>query len=334
MAEHEEKRREKEGETLLRFALAPDAARAAQAWLAALRDERRGSAHTLAAYARDLAHFSRFMAGHLGAPPALADLAPLAPADFRAWLAAARRHGDAPRTLARRLSAVRGFYRWLKRHEGLDNPALAVVRGPRLPRALPHPVPEHKAHALLAAVREAREDDAPEWVNARDAAVLALLYGCGLRISEAVGLTTAQVAPLLNGAEEFLRVLGKGGKERIVPVLPRVRALLADYAERCPFALRPQGPFFRGVKGGALSPRIIQRLMQHLRGWLGLPHTATPHALRHSFASHLLAHGADLRAIQELLGHASLSTTQIYTDVNVAELKRIHAAAHPRARAD
>ncbi len=327
-------RREENGESLLRFALAPDAAQAAQGWLATLRDERRGSPHTLAAYTRDLAHFGRFMAEHLGASPSLSDLAALSPADFRAWLAAARRAGDAPRTLARRLSAVRAFYRWLKRQHGVDNPALAVVRGPRLPRALPHPVPEHKARELLAAVRQMRDDDAPDWVIARDAAVLALLYGCGLRISEATGLTAAQVAPLIGGGEEFLRMLGKGGKERIVPVLPRVRALLADYARQCPFALEPGKPFFRGVKGGALSPRIVQRLMANLRGWLGLPQTATPHALRHSFASHLLAHGADLRAIQELLGHASLSTTQIYTDVNIAELKRIHAAAHPRARAE
>ena len=318
--------------SLLQFALAADAARAAQAWLAALQDERRGSGHTIAAYARDLAHFSRFMAEHLGAPPALADLAALKPADFRAWLAAASREGASARTRARRLSAVRTFYRWLKKRHGIDNPALSAVRGPKLPRGLPHPVSEDRALELLEATLQAIDDDAaPRWVRARNAAVLSLLYGCGLRISEALGLSTGEVAPLLEGGEGFLAITGKGGKQRIVPLLPATVSLLRRYAAACPFALAPEEAFFRGVRGGALSPRIIQQLMARLRGYLCLPETATPHALRHSFATHLLAHGADLRAIQELLGHASLSTTQIYTQVDGAALKQAHARAHPRA---
>ena len=295
-----------------------------------LRDVRRTSAHTLAAYARDVAAFSRFLAEHLGEPADLAMLAALKPADFRAFLAASRREGVSARTLARRLSAVRAFFRWLKKTHEIDNPALSAVRGPKLERALPHPVPEREAIALFDALRAAHGDDAPAWVIARDAAVLGLLYGAGLRLSEALSLTAGQARSVIAG-KDMLRILGKGGKERLVPVLPLVRALLADYARACPWPLADDTSFFRGVKGGALSARIVQRLMQRLRSYLGLPETATPHALRHSFASHLLAHGADLRVIQELLGHASLSTTQIYTDVNVAELQRIHAQAHPRA---
>ena len=314
---------------LLCFVFAPDAARAAQGWLMHLRDVRRMSGHTLAAYARDVAAFSRFLAEHLGKPADLAALAALRPTDFRAFLAAARRDGASARTLARRLSAVRGFFRWLKKAHGIDNPALSAVRGPKLERALPHPLPEDKATALFDALRAVHEDAVPDWVIARDAAVLGLLYGAGLRISEALSLTAGQARAAIAG-DDMLHIVGKGDKERLVPVLPLVRALLADYAQACPWPLAADTPFFRGVKGGALSPRMIQRLMQRLRGYLGLPETATPHALRHSFATHLLAHGADLRAIQELLGHASLSTTQIYTDVNVTELKRIHAQAHPR----
>ncbi len=331
---HQDDNRNGRDEPLLRLAFAVDAACAAQGWLTALREERRSSAHTLQAYVRDLAHFSRFLAEHAGTPAALADLAALRPADFRAWLAAGRREGASARTLARRLSAVRGFYRWLKQHHGIDNPALAVVRGPKLARGLPHPVAEDRALELLSVVlREADMEaaNAPPWVLARNAAVLALLYGCGLRISEAVGLTVAQAQPLLRGQVDYLAISGKGGKQRIVPVLPAVVALMRRYAQACPFAPKSEEAFFRGVRGGALSPRIIQQLMARLRGYLGLPETATPHALRHSFATHLLAGGADLRAIQELLGHASLSTTQIYTHVDGNALKRVHAQCHPRA---
>ena len=314
------------------LSLRKDAGRAMQAWLHALAHERQASDHTRAAYARDLSHFARFMAEHLGAPLSLTDLARLSPADFRAWLAHAKRRGDSARTLARRLSAVRTFYRWLKRHEDIDNPALSVVRGPRLPRALPHPLPEERALELLQAALDeaaANDEDAP-WVGARDTAVLTLLYGCGLRISEALALKAGQVRPLLAGEQDHLRITGKGGKERLVPVLPAAVRAMRRYVSLCPHALLPDAPFFRGVRGGRLNPRLVQRLMAHLRGWLGLPETATPHALRHSFASHLLAHGADLRVIQELLGHASLSTTQIYTEVNAATLKEVHARCHPR----
>ena len=321
----------------LALSLKGDASRAARAWLESLWHERRASAHTLLAYERDVRHFARFMAAHLGEVPGLAALAALKPADFRAWLAHAKRNGDCARTLARRLSAVRAFYRWLKRHEDIDNPALTVVRGPRLPRSLPHPLPEERALELLAAALEeagvANEDAAEPWVGARDVAVLTLLYGCGLRISETLALTVERARPLLRGAQEHLVIVGKGGKERVVPVLPAAVEAMRRYAALCPFMPDEAGDdaaFFRGVRGGALRARVVQRLMARLRGWLGLPETATPHALRHSFASHLLAHGADLRVIQELLGHASLSTTQIYTAVNAAMLKEVHGRCHPR----
>ena len=323
--------------TLLRLSLAPDAAHAARDWLASLASERRAARNTLQAYARDLIHFSRFMTQHLGAPPSLKALAELAPADFRAWLAASQREGACARTRARRLSAVRAFYRWLKRRHGIDNAGLSVVRGPRLPRGLPHPVSADRAIELLEAALDGLDDDSAgtaPWVRARNAAVLALLYGCGLRISEALELKQAQAAPLLSAGDDsnaFLAITGKGGKQRMVPLLPATITLLKRYAALCPFDLAPQEHFFRGVRGGPLSPRIIQQLMARLRGWLGLPDSATPHALRHSFATHLLASGADLRAIQELLGHASLSTTQIYTQVDTAALKRTHSQCHPRA---
>jgi len=313
----------------LRFGFAQDAASAATAFLAAMKHERAASDHTIMAYARDLTHFARFLAGHLGQPAGLSELAALQPADFRAWMAHARREGDSARTLSRRLSAVRGFFGWLKRARGIDNAALSVLRGPRLRRLLPHPVSEEQAPRLPEEAR-ALQEDKPEWVQARDAAVLALLYGCGLRISEALSLTAAQAHDVVRGRTDMLRIIGKGGRERLVPVLPAARQALAAYLSKLPHDIKPEEPVFRGLRGGVLNPRMIQRLMARLRGALGLHATATPHALRHAFASHLLAHGADLRAIQELLGHASLSTTQIYTDVNVLELKNIHARAHPR----
>ncbi len=316
---------EREG---LAFVMADDAARAAARYLAHMRHQRRASPHTIAAYGRDLAHFGRFLRDHLGQPADLAALAALSPADFRAWMAHARRAGDSARTLARRLSAVRGFFAWLKRHEGTDNPALGVLRGPRCKPLLPHPVPEAQAVALPARARQSRSG-APAWVRARDAAVLMLLYGCGLRVSEALAISAGQARDLVRGTD-MLRVVGKGGKERLVPVMTPVRAALERYLETCPLVLRDDEPVFRGVRGGVLNARLVQRLMRELRVALGLPDTATPHALRHAFATDLLSHGADLRAIQELLGHASLSTTQIYAAVSVGELRAIHARAHPR----
>lgn len=304
--------------------LAPDAAAAAQGWLTRLKVERRMSAKTLEAYARDLGQFAQVMADHLGGPPANRDLAELTVSDFRAFLARRRTQGVESRTLARQLSSLRSFYRHAEKAGLFRNPALSALRSPKLPHAVPKPISPEKAKALAKADALATEET-PRWVLARDQAVLTLLYGCGLRISEALALTTAQVE------EPVLTITGKGNKTRIVPLLPVAREAIARYRELCPLALSPKEPMFRGLKGGPLNARNIQLLIARLRGALGLPETATPHALRHSFATHLLANGADLRVIQELLGHASLSTTQVYTEVNRTHLLEQYRKAHPRA---
>jgi integrase/recombinase XerC len=264
------------------------------------------------------------MAEHLGAPPGNTDLAELTASDFRAFLARRRKEGAESRTLARQLSSLRSFYRHAEKQGLFRNPALSAIRSPKLPHAVPKPLSVEKATALAKADQLETAGALP-WVQARDEAVLTLLYGCGLRISEALALSTAQLVA------DVLTITGKGNKTRIVPLLPAARAAVARYLDLCPFALPPKQPMFRGVKGGPLNARNIQLLIARLRGALGLPDTATPHALRHSFASHLLAHGADLRVIQELLGHASLSTTQVYTEVNRAHLLAQYRKAHPRA---
>jgi integrase/recombinase XerC len=308
----------------LALTLAPDAALAAQGWLKSLKTERRMAAKTLEAYARDLGQFAQFMAGHLGESPSNAALAELAASDFRAFLARRRMEGAESRTLARQLSSIRSFYRFAERRGLFRNAALSTIRAPKLPHAVPKPLPTEKAQRLVKADVLAAEDT-PKWIMARDEAVLTLLYASGLRISEALSLTRAQAeAPVLT-------VTGKGGKTRIVPLLPAAREAVARYLDLCPFSPAPREAMFRGVKGGPLNARNIQLLIERLRGALGLPDTATPHALRHSFASHLLANGADLRVIQELLGHASLSTTQVYTEVNRAHLLAQYRKAHPRA---
>ena len=304
--------------------LAPDAALAVQGWLRMLRTERRMAAKTLEAYARDLGQFAQFMAGHLGEPPSNAALAELAASDFRAFLARRRTEGAESRTLARQLSSIRSFYGFAERRGLFRNAALSTIRAPKLPHAVPKPLPPEKARRLVKADLLAAEDT-PAWIMARDEAVLTLLYASGLRISEALSLTRSQVE------SPVLAVTGKGGKTRIVPMLPAAREAVTRYLDLCPFSPAPREPMFRGVKGGPLNARNIQLLIQRLRGALGLPETATPHALRHSFASHLLANGADLRVIQELLGHASLSTTQVYTEVNRAHLLAQYRKAHPRA---
>ena len=303
--------------------LAPDALAAAQAWLASLKTERRASANTLDAYARDFAQFAAFMGEHLGMHPGNRELAELAVADFRAFLARRRMEGAESRTIARQLSSLRSFYRFAEKQGLFRNPALSAVQSPKLPHAVPKPLTVEKAQRLAKADVLAAEET-PQWVLARDAAVLTLLYACGLRISEALSLTPSQMAA------SVLTVTGKGNKTRVVPLLQVARDAVVRYAEICPFALKPNEPMFRGVKGGPLNARNIQLLVARLRGALGLPETATPHALRHSFASHLLANGADLRVIQELLGHASLSTTQIYTEVNRTHLLEQYRKAHPR----
>ncbi|MFN3671589.1 MAG: tyrosine recombinase XerC [Bosea sp. (in: a-proteobacteria)] len=298
-------------------------------WLVHLGHERRLSPKTLEAYRRDLDQFTAFLAGRLGAPASLAELAALKPLDLRAFLAERRRGGVGNRTLMRQLAALRSFARFGERRGVLTAAAFAATRGPRLAKSLPRPLDASAARAVTqTAIRAGEEREA--WVLARDAAVLALLYGCGLRISEALSLTRAQ-AP--KAAGDTLTVIGKGNKTRMVPVLPVVVQAIADYIALCPWRLPPDGPLFLGVKGGPLSPRIIQLAVEGLRGALGLPSSATPHSLRHSFATHLLGRGGDLRAIQELLGHASLSTTQVYTRIDSARLMAAYDAAHPRAGA-
>jgi len=296
-------------------------------WLNHLAHERRLSPKTLEAYGRDLGQFSAFLDGHLGGTASLADIAALKPVDLRAFLGQRRRDGVGNRTLMRQLAALRSFARFGERTGKLTAAAFAATRGPRIGKSLPRPLDAQAAKAVTRADTRAGEER-EAWILARDAAVLALLYGCGLRISEALSLSRAQ-AP--KSAGETLTVIGKGQKTRMVPVLPVVITAIEEYLALCPWRLPPDGPLFLGAKGGPLSPRIIQLAVEGLRGALGLPSSATPHSLRHSFATHLLGRGGDLRAIQELLGHASLSTTQIYTRIDSTRLMAAYDAAHPRA---
>jgi integrase/recombinase XerC len=300
-----------------------------QSWLAHLTSERRLAGGTLVAYQRDTAQFLVFMAGYWGGAPSLSDLAKLKPSDIRAFLAERRRNKIESRTLMRQLAGLRSLFRYLEREGKAVSSPFSAVRSPRLPKGLPKPLPPVAARQLADADTRAGEER-PQWVLARDAAVMALLYGSGLRISEALSLR-AKDKP---GNHDSLTVLGKGNKTRGVPVLPQVSQLIEAYVALCPYDLAPEGPLFVGARGGPLSPRIIQLAMERLRGALGLPDSATPHALRHSFATHLLARGGDLRTIQELLGHASLSSTQIYTDVDINRLMASYNAAHPRAQVD
>jgi integrase/recombinase XerC len=305
--------------------VAPKVAAEIENWLEHLGAERRMSPKTVEAYRRDVLQFLAFLADHLGGTPTLQDLARLAPADVRAFMAARRAAGIGSRSLMRSLAGLRAFGRFLERNGKGKVGALAAVRAPKIAKTLPRPL------AVDAARRTADPDIAAgdgrePWIHARDAAVLALLYGCGLRISEALSLQRADI-----GARDAITVTGKGRKQRMVPVLPQVAKLIADYVALCPYDLPDDGPLFVGAKGGPLSPRLIQLAMARLRGALGLAETATPHALRHSFATHLLARGGDIRSIQELLGHASLATTQIYTEVDAERLIGAYRAAHPRA---
>jgi integrase/recombinase XerC len=302
-------------------------------WLAHLAAERRMSAKTVEAYRRDVAQFLGFLAEHLGDKVTLAALAGIEPRDVRAFLAARRSNGIGPRSLMRLLAGCRSFARFLERDgkgRGKTSAftALSALRSPKVAKALPKPIAIAAAKRVTDVDLRAGEEREP-WVLARDAAVLALLYGSGLRISEALGLKRKDVpAP---GAGDVIIVTGKGQKTRMVPVLPSVLKLVAQYISLCPHHLPSDGPLFVGAKGGPLSPRIVQLVMERLRGALGLTETATPHALRHSFATHLLARGGDLRAIQELLGHASLSTTQVYTEVDAERLLEVYSTTHPRA---
>lgn len=303
-----------------------DLRRAYADWQAWLAHEKQASAHTRDAYARDLNAFLAFVAGHLGDAPAIADLEALSVADFRAWLAARAGQGLRRSSTARAMSTVRNFFAWLARRGHAGNPAIRAVKMPRLPRHVPKALSEVEAGEVLRAVDELAS--AP-WVAKRDLAVMLLLYGCGLRIGEALSLKRAQ-AP--GPGDEILVVTGKGRKQRRVPLLPIVGEAVQAYIAACPHPLPDDAPLFRGARGGPLSARRMQERLQQIRGLLGLSESATPHALRHAFATHLLAAGGDLRAIQELLGHASLSTTQRYTAVDTGGLSRVYEKAHPRAK--
>jgi len=306
---------------------APDLAAAVGAWLQRLAVERRMSPHTIEAYGRDARQFLAFLAERFGAPPSIRDFADCAPGDLRAFLARRRADGVDGRSLQRALSALRSLARHIEREGGETSSALGAVRAPKALRRLPRPLSPADARAV--ATTAPREGEAREpWILARDAAVLALCYGAGLRISEALGIRRAD-APV--GASETVTVVGKGKKARMAPIIAPVRRAVEDYLALCPYALKADGALFVGAKGGPLSPRIVQLAMERMRGALGLPDSATPHALRHSFATHLLARGGDLRTIQDLLGHASLSTTQVYTGVDGARLLAAYRSAHPRA---
>jgi len=304
--------------------MAADLAAAVAAWIDWIRDERRLAANTVEAYRHDLAGLLAFLARHLGGPPDLPALAGLVPADLRAWLAMRSTRGYERTSNARALATARGFFRFLERRRLAPAAAAHAVRTPRAKRPLPRPLSVGDAVDAVARIADLSDE---RWIGLRDRALLILLYGCGLRISEALALNRG-VTPL----GETLQVTGKGGKQRLVPVLPLVRDAIAAYLAACPLDPGPSGPLFLGARGGRLDPAVAQKQVRRLRALLQLPETATPHALRHSFATHLLAGGGDLRSIQELLGHASLSTTQRYTEVDAARLLAIHRTTHPRAR--
>jgi integrase/recombinase XerC len=312
--------------------MAKNLAAARDSWRDWLKSERRLAGHTLTAYEHDVAGFLSFMATYLGAPPTLDSLAKLKPAEFRAWLAEKARTGAARSSTARAFSSVRSFFRFLDKRGLAHNASIGAIQTPKLPHSVPKALSERDMDELLDASGDASERDG--WVDLRDVAVLTLLYGAGLRIGEALALTIGQVEALLDNGQDTLSITGKGNKTRLVPLLPQAIDALAAYRDACPL-LRPlpvTHAFFLGARGAPLDPAIIQKRVRELRYQLGLADTVTPHALRHSFATHLLGAGGDLRTIQELLGHASLSTTQRYTDVDAARLSAVYRAAHPRAK--
>jgi len=305
--------------------LGADLERTAGQWLDHLIHERDYTPKTREAYGRDLEQFTTFLRGRLGHAPCLGDMQALTVKDFRAFLTSRRKAGINSRSLARTLSALRSFFRWLEQRDLAKNRAVLQVARPKVPHSLPKPLTIAKAAELVA---PETHDEKSDWIAARDTAVLLLLYGAGLRISEALSL---QVKDAPTPERDVARIVGKGGKERLAPILPVTIEAIARYQALCPYPLNDETPLFLGARGGPLSPRIIQLAVARLRDTLGLPENATPHALRHSFATHLLSAGADLRQIQELLGHASLSTTQIYTEVDRDRLLAVYDQAHPRA---
>ena len=322
----------------MEFSASPDLADAVAGWLTAFADERRSSAHSVAAYRRDVTAFLLFMTSHRGGAPTLADMGELTRGDFRAWLAERNRQGLAASSTARALSALRSLYRWLARHRGVQNAAFTTLATPKLPRGVPKPLSAGEADDLLDAIAsdgivDAEGETAAGWASARDLALLMLLYGAGLRIGEALSLDWRDIPEASDrDGVATLSVTGKGRKQRQVPLLQGVLDALEAWRGVSPGTVTGRHPVFIGARGGRLNPRIVQGKIASLRVLLGLPETATPHALRHSFATHLLANGGDIRAIQELLGHASLSTTQRYTEIDAAALLAGYDKAHPRAR--
>ena len=326
----------------------PAVVSAIEDWRGWLAHERRASRHTVDAYGRDVAAFLRFLAGHLGFPPGLRDLDGLTPADFRSYLASRAGHGLGRTSVARAMSTLRGFFRFLDRAGLVHNAAIGSVRTPRIPQSIPKALTVVDARMAVEKVGDLSDEP---WVARRDTALLLLLYGCGLRIGEALALNRGQApaglpAEAASGTKAGLSaeaasgtkaggtmvITGKGNKQRMVPVLPVVARAMDDYLAACPYPLGDDDPLFVGVRGKRLNAGVVQRQVRRLRALLGLPETATPHALRHSFATHLLSGGGDLRTIQELLGHASLSTTQRYTAVDAGHLTAVYRKAHPRAR--
>ncbi len=301
----------------------PDLAELIARWRNFLKSEKRFSRHTLDAYTRDLGSFIAFMCPHLGHRLKRQDLEQLDVTDFRAWLAARRQNGLSSRSAARALAAIRNFFGWAAKGGIFRNVAIDAVATPKVGKSLPRPIDVKAARHLIDDIGDyARED----WTGLRDTAVITLLYGCGLRISEALDLNRGQ-AP----QSDTMIVKGKRNRERVVPVLPIVRQAISVYLDSCPYRAGPDDPLFFGARGGRLNPAIVQKQMRLVREATGLPPTATPHALRHSFATHLLAGGGDLRTIQELLGHVNLSTTQHYTDVDTDQLMAVYNRAHPKA---
>ncbi len=307
-------------------------AAAQTAWRDWLKSERRLSEHTLIAYQHDVETFLGFMTRYLGAVPTLEALAKLKPAEFRAWLADRAHEGMARTSTARAFSSVRSFFAFLDKRGLAHNAAIGALQTPKLPRSVPKALSERDMDELLDSEPD-RERAA--WLDLRDHAVLVLLYGAGLRIGEALGLTKGTVESLLRSGQDVLSITGKGNKTRLVPLLSQAIEAVRTYRDACPFiaAMGPGDIFFVGARGGPLDPAIVQKRVRDIRRTLGLPESVTPHALRHSFATHLLGAGGDLRTIQELLGHASLSTTQRYTDVDAERLSAVYRAAHPRAKA-
>ncbi len=301
-----------------------NAAQAFQAWRENMTHVRRLSTKTVEAYTHDVGGFLQFLHQHRGEDVDLAALKDVSAGDVRGWLAVRRQDGLGPRGVARAVSALRTFYQFMEKQGWVENVSVRRVRPPKLPPSVPKPVSISGAQALL---EEAEIMGSEAWVAARNVAILTLLYGAGLRISEALGLNRSAL-PL----GEALVITGKGNKQRVVPILAEAREAIDAYVRLCPFGAVKEDPVFFGARGKRLHPRIVQGLMQHLRRSLGLPESATPHALRHAFATHLLAAGGDLRAIQELLGHASLSTTQRYTSVDETHLMSVYERAHPRAK--